>query len=207
MAGSIYFKADRRQWCINWRWQGKRYQISRYKGRLMVQTHPDKKKDQGYIDACRLLAQMQGDVENGVFRVEKYTGNRYTDVIPYFENWLERKANRKPATMKSYRGYFRNWIKPFFESFPVQLHEIQLDTLDNLRQSLKLSPKSAYDVMMCFHGFLDYAWRSRRIPEIPPFPKKEEYGMVRHVIKWLPESRQMAIINEIPEEHRAISYF
>ena len=128
MAGSIIFKKDRRQWGIAWTWQGKRYQISRYKGRLMSQTHPHKSKDQGYIDACRLLAQMQGDVENHVFRIEKYTGHRYTDVIPYFENWLERKEEKKPATIKSYRSYFKNWIKPFFEN-PIQLHEIELDTL------------------------------------------------------------------------------
>ena len=135
MAGSVQFRKDRRQWIVAWDWHGKRYQISRYKGRLMVQTHPNQKKDQGYVDACRLLAQMQGDVENGVFRVEKYTGNRYTDVISYFEHWLEQKDNRKPATLKSYRGYFKNWIKPFFEENTVQLHEIQLDTLNSMRRS------------------------------------------------------------------------
>ncbi len=29
--------------------------------------------------------------------------------------------------------------------------------------------------MMCFHAFLDYAWRAKRIPEIPPFPKLSDY--------------------------------
>ncbi len=207
MSGSVYFKRDRAQWGVAWNWQGKRYQISRYKGRLMVQTHPSQKKDQGYIDACRLLAQMQGDVENGVFRIEKYTGQRYTDVIPYFEHWLEQKDNRKPATLKSYRGYFRNWIKPFFEANPVQIHEIQLDTLNQLRRSLKLSGKSAYDVMMCFHGFMDYAWRSRRIPDVPPFPKRDEYGIAKRAIDWIPEARQMRIIEAIPEADRPIFLF
>lgn len=207
MAGSVHFKTDRRQWVVAWTWQGKRHQVSRYKGRLMQQTHPNKNKDQGYQDACRLLAQMQGDVENGIFRIEKYTGNRYTDVIPFFEHWLEQKDNRKPATIKSYKGYFQNWIKPFFEKTPIQLHEIQLDTLNSLRRSLRLGSKSAYDVMMCFHGFLDYAWRSRKIPEIPPFPRKEEYGMVRKAIEWIPEKRQMAIISAIEEEHRPIFLF
>lgn len=207
MAGSIYFKSDRLQWGVSWSWQGKRYQISRYKGRLMVQTQPHKKKDQGYIDACRLLAQMQGDVENRVFRIEKYTGNRYTDVIPYFENWLERKEKKKPATIKSYRSYFKNWIKPFFEDNPVQIHEIQLDTLDSMLDFIQLTPKGKYDVMMCFHGFMDYAWRSKRIGEMPPFPKKGDYNLTTSAIKWLPEKRQMSIIDAIPESDRPIFLF
>lgn len=207
MAGSIFFKKDRAQWGVAWTWQGKRYQISRYKGRLMAQTHPNQKRDQGYIDAGRLLAQMQGDVENGVFRIEKYTGQRYTDVIPYFEQWLERKEKKKPATIKSYKSYFKNWIKPFFESNPVQLQEIQLDTLDSMLDSIKLTPKGKYDVMMCFHGFMDYAWRSRRIPDLPPFPKKSDYNLTQPAIKWLPEARQMAIINAIPEQDRPVFLF
>lgn len=54
MNGTIYFAKDRRQWRVNWFWQGKNYTISRYKGRLMQQTHPDKRRDQGCIDAGRL---------------------------------------------------------------------------------------------------------------------------------------------------------
>lgn len=207
MAGSVCFKADRRQWVVAWNWQGKRYQISRYKGRLMQQTHPNQKKDQGYIDACRLLAQMQGDVENCVFCVEKYTGNRYTDVIPFFEQWLETKSSKKPATQNLYRNFFKVHFKPFFEAHPVQLHEIQLDTLDALLSSLRLGPTSKYLCMMCFRGFMEYAWRSKRIPEIPPFPKKSDYGLEIPAIKWLPEERQMAVINAIPEIHRPIFLF
>lgn len=207
MKGSVFLRKDRSQWAIAWYWQGKRFVINRYKGRMMNQTHPDKRRDQGYIDACRLLAQMQGDVESGVFRVEKYTGKAYTDVIPFFEQWLDIKQKKKPATIKGYRSYFKNWIQPFFEANPVQLHEIQLDTLDKLLDFIKLSSKGKHNVMMCFHAFMDYAWRSRRIFEMPPFPKKEDYGLVVPSIKWLPENRQMEIIEAIPEEHRPIFLF
>lgn len=51
---------------------------------------------------------------------------------------------------------------------------------------------------------MDYAWRSRRIPEVPPFPKREDYNIVEPTIKWISEDRQMAIINAIPEIHRPI---
>ena len=207
MSGSVYFNRDRAQWGVAWNWQGKRYQISRYKGRLMAQTHPNPKRDQGYIDAHRLLAQMQGDVENGVFRIEKYTGNRYTDVIPFFEQWLNTKTGKKPGTIRLYSSLFANHIKPFFEENPTQLHEIQLDTLDAMIASISLAPSSKNLCMTIFRAFLDYAWRSKRIPEMPPFPKRSEYGIESPAIKWLPESRQMAAIEAIPEKHRAIFLF
>lgn len=204
MNGSVHFKKDRRQWVVAWNWNGNRHQISRYKGRLMVQTHPDKRKDHGYIDAHRLLAQMQGEVEGGFFRIEKYTGNRYTDVIPFFEQWLETKRNKKPATQALYKNFLKNHIKPFFEQNPIQLHEIQLDTLDMLRASLKMAPWSAYLCMQTFKSFMDYAWRSKRIPEVPPFPRRGDYQIEQKPINWLPSDRQMRIIDAIPEEHRPI---
>ena len=82
-----------------------------------------------------------------------------------------------------------------------------LDTLDELLDSITLSGKGKHNVMMCFHAFMDFAWRSRRIFEIPPFPKKEDYGLVEPTIKWLPSERQIAIIEAIPEEHQPIFWF
>lgn len=235
----------------------------------------NKYKDPYFAMAEKLLAQMQGDAENGVFRIEKYLGTGWTDVIPFFEKWLKEKEKKKPATYKGYVSYFKTWIKPFFQAHPVQLHEIRLDTLMDLlnfilegladkqefpnektclilktalenpgikspsltrliekhhgqkiseswiRRILKQQEyepkgkpqrsknigKTASNIMSCFHGFMDYAWRSDRIPEVPPFPKKEDYGLREKTIKWLPSDRQIAIIEAIPEEHQPIFWF
>ena len=207
MSGSIYFREDGNRWILSWHWKGKEYKISRYQGEIMHRSHPNKNKDRGYINAEKLKAQMQGDVENGTFRIEKYTTIGWTDTIPYFETWLKTKEKKKPATYKGYKSYFINWIKPFFEKHPVQLHDIQLDTLDELLDSITLSGKGKHNVMMCFHAFMDFAWRSRRIFEIPPFPNKSEYNIVEPTIKWLPSERQIAIIEAIPEEHQPIFWF
>ena len=64
-----------------------------------------------------------------------------------------------------------------------------------------------YSIMMMFHGFMVYAWRSKRINEMPPFPKKSDYNLRTPAIKWIPEARQMAIINAIPEQDRPIFLF
>lgn len=279
MKGSIFFWKARKQWVISWSWAGKVYKIYKYRGVKMGGNNTpgirDKKRDPYFAMAEKLLAQMQGDVENGVFRIEKYLGTGWTDVIPFFEKWLKEKKKKKPATYKGYVSYFNNWIKPFFQEHPVQLHEIRLDTLMDLLnvilaglenkqtvpnvkteliltvskknnelkspgivrfiekhhgqtvseswvrriikqqcEPLKKTPamttnigKTASNIMSCFHGFMDYAWRSDRIPEIPPFPKKEDYQIKEPTIKWLPSDRQIAIIEAIPEEHQPIFWF
>jgi integrase len=231
MKGKPYYASDRNRWRVGW-WDEKAKKwrlIDKYNGNYMPCTAfkmnagqillneknkpiPDKDKCQGYKLALKLLALIQGRWEQAnrgecTFRIEEFTKRDWTDVIPYFKKWLGTKEKKKPATYKGYKSYFKNWIKPFFESYPVQIHEIQLDTLDKLLDSLKLSGKGKHNVMMCFHAFLDYAWRSKRIFEIPPFPKKEDYEIVQPTITWLPSDRQIAIIKEIPEIHQPIFWF
>ncbi len=275
MTGSIFFFADRKKWGVRWYWKGNRYTVTRYKGMLMPGIGiKDETKDPGYALAIKLLKQMQGDVENDIFRIEKYLNKGWTDVIPFFEKWLKTKINKKRATYKGYESYFRNWIKPFFHKYPRQLHEIKYDTLTDLlhhileglkAKQIQLNPKTelilklhdehpefksptlrriiqkehgqsiserwirevikkskepqnitkedknhgktALNIMSCFHNFMDYAWRSERIFEIPPFPKKEAYNIKEPAIRWLPSDRQITIIEAIPEVDQPIFWF
>ncbi len=195
MAGSIHFRKDTGWWFVLW-------YDKKSKGGVKVCWYKSERMYRKQI-ARKLLSLMQSEVENGTFRLENYL-TRGTPVNPYFEKWLKTKEKKSPATVKGYRSYYNNWIKPFFKKNHVQLHEIKLDILDELLDSIKLSGKGKLNVMMCFHSFLDYAWRSDRIPRVPPFPKKEDYGIQEPTIRWLPETRQMAIINAIPEVHKPV---
>ena len=131
------------------------------------------------------------------FRIEEFTRGGWTDVNEYYEHWMQKviEPKRKPATIKGYWSYYRNWIAPYFTTHPIRLHEIQLDTLTALFNEIYLSGKGKYNVMNALHTMMDYAWRSRRIREMPPFPKKEDYNLIEPTIKWLSEDRQMKIIN------------
>lgn len=206
MKGSVYYRKDRGTWMVAWyhKEHKRRYLISRYNGEIMYHKK--------IAEKC--LAQIQADYEQyqrglAAFRIEKYTGKGWTDVTEFFQEWMENviEPRRKPATIKGYWSYFRNWIEPFFKENPVMLHDVQLDTLNKLMNSLGLSPKGKYNVMNCLHSFMDYAWRSRRIAEMPPFPRRDEYNLEAPAIKWLTEDRQMKIINAIPEVDRPIFLF
>ena len=203
MKGSVCFMKDRGRYAVVWYHQPHKrsYTITRYRGEFMY--HKDV--------ARKALAVIQADWENYLngyapFRIEKYLGKgQWTDVTTFYKQWMKEviEPKKKPGTIKGYWSYYRNWIKPFFENNPVMLHEIQLFTLNKLLNPIKLTGKGKLNVMMALHACMDYAWRSDLIPKVPPFPKREDYGIVEPEFDWLLEDEQMRVINAIPEEHRA----
>ncbi len=139
---------------------------------------------------------MQTAVENGTFVLERYTKQGFSDVVPFLDHWLKVvKDDLQPATYKGYRSYVKNHIKPYFQqNNQLSLQDIQLDVLKDLKQKLPLAPKGKINVMYCLHTILDYAKRSRRIGEMPSFPKKKDYQLIKKPIKWLSEERQLHIL-------------
>ncbi len=200
MKGSIHYHKERRIWFVSWyhRPDRKTYKIYRYKGELIYDRRV----------ALKLLSAMQGDLENGYFRIEKYRGNSFTDVVPYLYEWLESIQNDlSPATYKDYLNSIKNHLEPFFSANHLQLHEVQYDVLRRLLSSIKRAGKGKANVMYCLHACLSYAWKSQRIASVPPFPEKRLYRITEPVIVWLPEERQLKIIAAIPAEHRSIFYW
>lgn len=200
MKGSLHFRKDVGWWFVKWydTRTKKPFFISKYRGERMYHRKV----------AEKLLATMQADQEAGVFRIEKYSGEQFTDVIPYMKEWLNAVApTLTPATLKDYQNSIRNHIEPFFREHSFQLHEIQHDILIMLLNSVNRSGKGKLNVMYCLHACLKYAWKSRRIPEVPAFPEKRLYQIQERNIRWLPEARQVAVIKAIPNEHRSIFWF
>lgn len=201
MKGGYYFRKDRGYFVVWFPFNGGKITTNKYNGEKIYHKSI----------AQKCLAVIQGDYEQyqkglAPFRPEKYTGKGWTDALEYYQEWMREviEPKRKPATIKGYWSYYRTWFEPFFKENPVLLHEIQLDTLNKMMNFITLAPKGKYNVMNAFHSFLDYAWRAKRIPEMPAFPKKEDYNLVDPVIKWVTETRQMAIIKAIPEADRPI---
>ena len=199
MSGSIEYRKDRGTYRV--KFMGERY--SKYKGELIYSRKI----------AGKLLSAMQNDVENekngiGVFRPEKYQKPAWTDVIPYLTEWLETvRDTLSPATYKDYHNSIKNHLTPFFREYPFQLHEIQLDVLTKLLNSINRVGKGKQSVMYCLHACLVFAWRSQRIQAVPPFPRKREYQIVEPIIRWLPEIRQMNLIEHIEPEHQPIFWW
>ncbi len=151
-------------------------------------------------------------IERGecVFRIENFVKGASVDVIELFESWLKTKKKLKPGGLKAYQSHFRSWIKPFFMSHQIALHEISLDVLHKLKMSVEdkgKTPKMVKNVMDTMRAFMTYAWRNGNIAAVPPFPLKSEYGLGEKNIPTIPRDVQFEIIRLIPEIHRPIFYW
>lgn len=201
MKGSVHsFKGS---WFVGWydAILGKTVKIYHYKGEKIYSKKT----------AQKLLSVMQSDSENGTFYLEKYTNYRFSEVVPFIEDWIKHPDGLSPATYKGYKSYIKNHLKPFFTRHNhLCLPDIQIDILRKIRRELEekgLSPKMQWNIMFCLHTILRSAWESRKISSMPPFPRKKEYGLRKKTINWLPSDRQASIINAIPEEHQPIFWF
>ena len=196
MSGSIHYRKEARCWFVLWydRASKKSIKVYRYRGLKIY----DKRI------AVKLLAQMQGDSENGILNIEKFTKQEWCEPLEYLWKWLkETSATLAPATIKDYEISIRH-MTPFFSGRRIFMHEIGHDTLQALSNSIRRGAKGKKNVLGCLHACLSYAWRSGRIPMVPPFPKIK---YAPPPVRWLPEDRQMAIINAIPEQDRPIFLF
>jgi integrase len=205
MKGSIRLRKDTEWYVVDWYDPKikKTREISRYRGERMYHVKV----------AQKLLATMQGDVENGTFRIEKYT-NEWCDTVPYIREWYKAvKDTLKPGTRHAYKYAINKQLIPFFKKNQLQLFEIQYDTLVKLLGFMKnekgepLAGKTKFNVMMTLHQCIRHARKSRRIRVMPEFPERKLYNIVTPVIKWLPSERQEAVINAIPEEHQPIFWW
>jgi integrase len=198
MKGSIHFRKDRGYYYVSWVHKGKPYKIYKYNGEYLYHEKL----------AEKLLACMQADEEGGFFRIEKYTREVPTDVIPYLRSWIKlQEAHLSPATYRDYLNSINNHLIPWFKKHPVNVHEIRYDTLCQLLTDIKREGKGKLNVMYCLRRCLDYAWKSSRIIALPPFPEKRLYGIEPKPIRWISEERQVKIIQAIPEAHQPIFWW
>jgi integrase len=212
MKGKVYLRDDVRlpYWFVRWHMAGKSYKIPRYIGERepMYQTHSVRERDAGYRKAQKLLALIQGDWERHergevAFRIEKYTGELYTDVIPYLQDWLDaREPTLTPGGYAKYKRDVNNYLIPFFTKYPVMLHEIRYDTLIKLVNFIDGSGKQKKNVVDTLRCCLRFAHKSERISGLPPFPEKKLYNIHNKPPVWLPRERFDKVMKHIPDEHK-----
>ncbi len=111
MKGSISYYKDRGQWIVSWYDEGRIWKITRYKGELMYHRK--------IAEKC--LAMVQADYENylaglGAFRIEKYTGKGWTDVIEYFERVAQNQEKEKAGNLQRVQFVFHQLDQALFQA-------------------------------------------------------------------------------------------
>ncbi len=112
MKGSVGYDKGVRRYYIAWYDEASKRTIKLwyYRGDKSL---PFLKGKQGKKLSETMLAQMRGDYENKVFRLEKYM-QRASDVVPYLRKWLETiEPTIAPGTYHDYKGSIENHLVPF----------------------------------------------------------------------------------------------
>ena len=216
MKGSIQPHPNGKSWYIALYYQGKHerfYHDFLHGGSKFWRRHEKKEKCVGYEMASRCLTVIRNDYEAAQRGERAFDLNRYrgcfTDVIPYLETWLKTKEEKiMPGTFKPYKIAVNKHLIPFFQRHPLQLHEIQKDTIDLLLSELRgLEPKTKQNIINVLHACLVDACDSNRIPKMPGFPKKSDYQIKKKPILWITEAEKDAIFQHIPKEHLPIFWW
>ena len=173
MKGSIQQHSKYKYYYVAWSEKGKLYTISRYKGFLCRDNQIPGMT--GREMAERILFLMRADVDNGTFKIEKWTGGIKTDLIPYLWEWYEEAVKTlSPATAKDYLNSIRNHLIPWFEKYPYQIHEIQYDVLCKLLNDINRTGKGKKNVMYCLRRCLVHAFQVKQDSSYPTLSRGEQ---------------------------------
>lgn len=159
--------------------------------------------------AEKLKRRAQEDVEaeakgEGVFRWERYT-HQQTDTLAYLYEWLEIvRPHLAKATYESYNYAIIKHLDPFFRLHPVPLRKLNHSLFMTLLNWLPVAGKTKQNVIGALRTCLGFALKDEKIPGIPPFPSKKNYQIQIPTVEWLPEERQLAVIDAIPKKHQAL---
>ena len=196
--GRIYYFKQRKRYYIDWYHAGKSYKIYRNLDGSLLLT----KKD-----ADNLLTIMRLEDQTRTFSINKYTKS-FVDTSSYVQKWLKQvEPTLSPASVKAYRNFVYNYFVPYFEKNPCKLNDIQLDTLYEFLNTIDKAGSTKAAAFNCLHACLVYAWRSKRLQAVPPFPRRRDLGIIKKEIQWLKEIDQLTVLEAIPAIHQPIFYF
>ena len=153
------------------------------------------------------LAQIQGEVERGVFDPDFYSKTRKSihSFESYAEHWL-RMCERKVEMGKLSRdhfGHLRHYVRdlciPFFGH--ENMTEIRGKNITVFYLSLDKSPKTIFNIMMCLHKVFRDAYDDEVIQAIPKFPADLKASQLPEPEwKWASEEVQQEIFDNMDPE-------
>ncbi len=190
MKGSIHFKRDR--FFVNLYWDGKPYQIWKYKDEPLWHRKT----------AEKLLNKIRAEVDEGSFNIKSYMPESPLGLRFFSEQWL--KAS---TACEATKAFYTHMIKKSIEYFGADF-DIRYFTHSKLQifyNELKLSVKGKYNVLTTLKTMLRFAMKDEVIKRVPPFPNLP-IGLPED-IDYLDIEQQNTILRAIPERHRPIFAF
>ncbi len=192
----------------------KRYYVDlHYNGeRIKIYSHKSGRVLDSFEVATETLDHIRYEIRNHRFDPSKYVKS---DIREYLfemriDKWYQEKETeaRKDNLAWSYvlkiKGYIGNYYKPFFKGHDVR--DIRNCNIKEFWKQLpdRLSPKYVRNILDGLENFFNVLLADELIEKKPAFP---QIALQESCVKWCTRETQDAILNAIPERHRAIFFF
>jgi integrase len=155
-------------------------------------------------------------IDQGIFRPERFKIKRPLHLKAYAETWLAKQTHLGAATAGNYKTCINKYIIPQLgHIFITDLSETDLETftkslvaVNRHGVDIPLSPKSKDNVLGCIMKILHDAERNKDIDKAPFKPiMRGNNKVVDPEIIWLEPLEQEKILNALDENYRAIIKF
>lgn len=197
MKGKIGFDKRMGRYYVSWYHGGRTHKIWYYNGWKLRAKE----------EAEELLSVMRGDDRRGMFRIERYLKQK-SEVGPVIDKWLKVViSKRAPATQAVYKSVMDNHVRPFFDDRRISLAEIDYGLLMELNAKLPLSETSKKMLFRVLKSFMQYCQKINRIDALPIFPSRDDFSPELKAPVWIPEHRQVRIIEAIDPDHQPIYWW
>lgn len=174
-----------------------------YKGTIRVYSD-----QQGYpLDSLpkaeRVLAHINYLIDHNLFDRSQWVKKDQRSFIfaNAIKEWFEKKEYAP-----SYRPNIERYIRIFNEYFSkMDIRHIRAKHIKEFTITLEYGPKTKQNILGILHSFLADCYQDEMIPKVPIFPK---ISVPDVDVKWVAESEQVDILNEITDSmDRAFLWF
>ncbi|MFH1113707.1 MAG: tyrosine-type recombinase/integrase [Pseudomonadota bacterium] len=183
--------------------RGDRWYI-RLPGRVKILCDKEHRSFYSRQHADWTLAQIQGEIERGVFDPDFYAKRKKSllSFSVYAEEWLgncKRKVERRELSITYYgslKNYVRNHFIPYFQDMSIR--EIRGKHIKTFYLKLEYSPKTLWNIMSALHKLFQDACDEEVIEAVPKFPLEfKASSLPEPQWKWASEEVQEEIFKHL----------
>lgn len=143
--GTIRYNKKIDRYFVNLYWQGKRYHLYKYLGRMPCASSSM---------ADVLLRDIRSEIDKGVLNPQRYKKQRPLHLEAYAKQWLQNIVVSR-GTLHDYKNSVNNHIIPALSK--EFLPDINYENLRKFQTGINRSLKGKYNVMGCLHKMLQDA--------------------------------------------------
>jgi integrase len=136
------------------------------------------------------------------------TGATFEDACAEYLHWLEEVRQRKPSTLRDYRGIIRVHLIPFFTGVPVE--DITPEDADawaaQLGAGRRMNNRTKIKVMTVLYGVMERARKVHKLPRNPMAAVEKPIQRVSGDIDVFSVEEVMALVRAADDEQDAAIY-